>query len=198
MNWQTILHQFIKDIQQTTWLEFIAVFTGIASVWCSRLENIWVYPTGLFNTIIYVYISLKGNLFGEASVNFYYTIMNVYGWILWAKKDVHQQHVLTVQFSNAKQWLQQLLFFCDFLCDNFFHSNLFKKVVCTKRHSMGRCICQRHRLHRNVANGKEESRKLVLVDCDQHCIHSFIFCKTLCFYQRILFSIINNGFFWFG
>src|SRR5678815_5794445 len=93
MDLQTILKQFIEGMKATTWLEYIAVFSGIASVYFSRIENIWVYPVGLINTIIYIWLSVKGHLFGEASVNFYYTVMSVYGWILWAKKDTQQHHI---------------------------------------------------------------------------------------------------------
>jgi len=115
-----ICQQFINDLDHTTWYEYVAVFAGIASVWFSRIENIWVYPVGLINTIIYVYISIKGHLLGEASVNFYYTIMSIYGWILWTKKD-HQQHfVLHITLSGKKEWLQQLAFFAAFYIVIFF------------------------------------------------------------------------------
>ena len=108
-------HQFISGIQQTTLLEFIGVFGGIGSVWFSRKENILVYPVGLINTIIYIYLSIKGHLFGEATVNFYYTVMSIYGWYLWSKKDeTNQEVVLHISFSNRKEWLQQLLFFSAF------------------------------------------------------------------------------------
>ncbi len=127
MNWQTIAHEFINEIKQTTWLEYIAVFSGIASVWYSRIENILVYPVGLASTIIYVWISVKGNLFGEASVNFYYTVVSIYGWILWTKKDAHQHHIVHIKFSNAKQWLQQLLFFAFFYVAIFFILTYLKK-----------------------------------------------------------------------
>jgi nicotinamide mononucleotide transporter len=109
------LHDFSRqlflDLEQTSWLEFIAVITGILSVWFSRLENIWVYPTGLINTVIYIFLSFKYSLFGEASVNFYYTVVSIYGWILWAKKDEQQQHVLRILRSTRKEWMQQLAFF---------------------------------------------------------------------------------------
>lgn len=123
MIWQ----QFTEGIKETSWLEYVAVFTGIASVWFSRLENIWVYPTGLVNTIIYVYISLKGNLFGEASVNFYYTVVSIYGWILWAKKDAQQHHLVRIECSTAKQWLQQILFFAFFYVSIFFILTYLKR-----------------------------------------------------------------------
>src|SRR5215475_8454595 len=101
MDVQTILREFIDGMKQTTWLEYIAVFSGIASVWFSRIENIWVYPVGLVNTIIYIWISVKGNLFGEASVNFYYTVVSIYGWILWARKDEQQQHVVVITKASG-------------------------------------------------------------------------------------------------
>ena len=114
MNPSEILHQFIEGIKSTTWLEFVAVVFGIASVWFSRKENILVYPVGLINTIIYIYLSFKGSLFGEASVNFYYTIMSIYGWILWTKKDRQLKPVVVITRSNKKEWINQLLFFAAF------------------------------------------------------------------------------------
>src|SRR6266550_1666182 len=111
MSIQDIWKQFIDGMAQTGWLEYIAVFAGIASVWYSRMENILVYPVGLINTIIYIYISVKGHLLGEASVNFYYTVMSIYGWIWWARKDRQHHLVLHITSSNKKEWLQQSVFF---------------------------------------------------------------------------------------
>lgn len=98
----------------TTWLEYIAVFSGIISVWFSRKENILVYPTGLINTTFYVYLSIKGSLFGEASVNFYYTVMSIYGWIIWSRRNAQHEHIVRVSFSDKKWWRYQLLFFASF------------------------------------------------------------------------------------
>jgi nicotinamide mononucleotide transporter len=114
LNLQEILNAFITGMQQTTWLEYIAVLSGIISVWFSRKENIWVYPTGLINTIFYIYLSFKGSLFGEATVNLYYTIMSIYGWILWAKKNQQHEHVVNIMWSNKKEWIQEILFFAGF------------------------------------------------------------------------------------
>lgn len=115
MSLQEIIDQFFSGIRQTSLLEFIAVIAGVASVWFSRKEHLLVYPIGLINTIIYIYLSLKGQLFGEASVNFYYSIMSIYGWILWTKKDQQKnEFILHITHSNSKEWLQQLLFFAFF------------------------------------------------------------------------------------
>ena len=105
------MNNFIQGLLATTWLEGIAVFTGIASVWYSKKENILVYPIGLINTIIYIYISFNGKLFGEATVNLYYSIMSIYGWWIWMKKDNSSQQILSISYSTKKEWLIQLAFF---------------------------------------------------------------------------------------
>ncbi|MBC7686932.1 MAG: nicotinamide mononucleotide transporter [Aquabacterium sp.] len=122
-----IIKQFVTDIHKTGWLEYFAVFTGIASVWFSRKENIWVYPTGLISTIIYIYLSFKFGLLGEASVNFYYTVMSIYGWILWSKKDQDKNTVLHISAASKKEWVQYLLFFAAFYVAIFFALTYLKK-----------------------------------------------------------------------
>jgi nicotinamide mononucleotide transporter len=112
--------QFIEGLKSTTPLEYIAVFAGIASVWYSRKENILVYPVGLINTVIYIYLSVKGDLYGEASVNVYYTVMSIYGWIIWAKRDQQKNFVLHITYSNRKEWMYEILFFAGFYIAIYF------------------------------------------------------------------------------
>ena len=118
---------FTEGLANSSWLERVAVVAGIASVWFSRKENILVYPVGLINTIIYIWLSFKGDLIGEASVNFYYTVMSIYGWILWAKKDKEQHHIVHISFSDRKWWLYQLAFFAAFYMAIFFLLTYLKK-----------------------------------------------------------------------
>lgn len=122
-----ILTAFIKGMKETGPIEYIAVFAGIISVWYSRKENILVYPTGLINTIFYIYLSFDGGLLGEASVNMYYTVMSIYGWIIWSRKDAQQHTLLHITYSSKKEWAQQLLFFAVFFIALFFALQYLKK-----------------------------------------------------------------------
>jgi nicotinamide mononucleotide transporter len=114
-------------MKQTGWLEYIAVFAGIASVWFSRIENILVYPVGLINTIIYIYLSFQVGLWGEGSVNFYYTVVSIYGWILWAKRNQQHQHVVIIKKSSWTERVFQLSFFFFFYIVLFFALYWLKK-----------------------------------------------------------------------
>jgi nicotinamide mononucleotide transporter len=112
--------QFLKNLQESGILEYIGVVAGILSVWFSKKENILVYPVGLINTIIYVYLSFRHELIGEATVNFYYTVVSIYGWWLWTRKDRRLQPMLHVTFSDRKEWMFQLLFFAGLYLAAFF------------------------------------------------------------------------------
>ena len=107
-------------------LEIIAVISGIASVWFSSKESIWVYPIGLFNTVIYIYLSFKGDLFGEASVNLFYTIMSIYGWYNWLRRGTDHQLVVSISYSSKVDWAAQLLFFTSVFLVIYFSLSFIK------------------------------------------------------------------------
>lgn len=66
-------------------LEIIAVIFGFLSVWFSKQNKIWVFPTGMISTSIFVYLLLKWELLGDMMINGYYFIMSVYGWYIWTR-----------------------------------------------------------------------------------------------------------------
>ena len=67
-------------------LELVAILFGLLSVWYAKKNNIWVFPTGIINTAIYVYLLWKWNLLGDMMINFYYVVMSIYGWYYWTRK----------------------------------------------------------------------------------------------------------------
>ena len=127
----SFIQHFWEGLQSATALEYIAVCSGVLSVWFSKKENVWVYPVGMINTITYIYLSAKASLFGESAVNAYYTIMSLYGWWGWLKKDyTNKSYQLKITFSDRRLILYQIIFFLIlffilfsslfFLKDNFY------------------------------------------------------------------------------
>jgi nicotinamide mononucleotide transporter len=124
----SLFESIYNGLLQTTWLELIAVIAGIASVWYSRKESILVYPIGLINTTIYIYLSFKGHLLGEASVNLYYTLMSLWGWYLWTRVDPNKHNIiLQITKSNMRDWFHQILFFLAFYFSLYFSLTYLKK-----------------------------------------------------------------------
>ncbi len=110
MNLETLTIELVNGIKATTWQEFIAVFFGIISVLYSRKENILVYPTGIISTIFYTWFCFFWwNLYAEGSLNFYYTIMSIYGWYAWAKQN--DGNILPMTYNTKKDWITCSVFF---------------------------------------------------------------------------------------
>ena len=84
-------------------LEVIATIFGLLSVYFSIKKNIWVYPTGIISTVLFIYIMFVFGLLGDMLINVYYTVMSIYGWILWSKSSEDHIHV-EVKKASKNDW----------------------------------------------------------------------------------------------
>ena len=86
------------------YLELIAVFFGLSSVWYAKKDNILVFPTGLISTFIYAYLLWQWSLLGDSMINVYYFIMSIYGWYHWTRQkgDVVEFPISTVTKKEKK------------------------------------------------------------------------------------------------
>jgi nicotinamide mononucleotide transporter len=111
-----------------SFIEILAALSGIISVWFSRKASIWVYPTGLIPTVFYIWISYDAQLIGEAVVNLYYTIMSLYGWYNWLRRDEKHELIVQVSRSNRTGWMLQLSFFTSTYLVLFLSLNYLKEA----------------------------------------------------------------------
>jgi len=91
-------------------LEITAVIFGFLSVWYSKQNKIWVFPTGMISTSIFVYLLLKWGLLGDMMINGYYFAMSVYGWYIWTRK-VDATHVTPIRRTTKKEKKQSVIIF---------------------------------------------------------------------------------------
>ena len=82
-------------------LELIAVFFGLLSVWFSKNNNVLVYPTGIINTAIFVYLLIKWELLGDMIINVYYFLMSIYGWYYWTRKSHNKEYTPITKIKEA-------------------------------------------------------------------------------------------------
>ncbi len=101
--WQNLTAQYSSYDTYLIILEIIAVIFGTLSVYFSIKKNIWVYPTGIISTILFIYIMYVFGLMGDMLINVYYSVMSIYGWILWNKHSDDHIHV-EVKKANLKDW----------------------------------------------------------------------------------------------
>ncbi|WP_027384383.1 nicotinamide riboside transporter PnuC [Epilithonimonas caeni] len=100
---ETLTAQYSSYATYLIIFEVIAVIFGLLSVYFSIKKNIWVYPTGIISTVLFIYIMFVFGLLGDMLINVYYTAMSIYGWILWAKHSEDHIHV-EVKTANKDDW----------------------------------------------------------------------------------------------
>lgn len=108
MNIENIFDQIMRGAVNSTQLELVAVIFGFVSVWLAKRENIWLYPTGLINVSLFVYICGKYGLYADMGINIYYVVITIYGWVLWSKKTKSNQDVLKITKSSFSNQLIQV------------------------------------------------------------------------------------------
>ena len=109
-----LINQYKEATTLQISLEFVAFVFGILSVIFAKKENIWVYPTGLISTVITVYLLYQAKFFGDMTINFYYSIMSIYGWYKWTSKTT-EPNLLITKTSTIEKIIGFVLFLLTLL-----------------------------------------------------------------------------------
>ncbi|MBS1718783.1 MAG: nicotinamide mononucleotide transporter [Armatimonadetes bacterium] len=88
--------------------EALGVVTGVYSVWYQARENIWLFPVGLSNSLVYMLIFWKGRLLGNFSLQVFYAVTEVAGWWWWIFRG-HSRGTYRTSWMPWQQWPLWLL-----------------------------------------------------------------------------------------
>ena len=102
-------------------LECLAFGFGIISVIYAKRENILVYPTGITCTLITMYFMFSERLIGHMMVNLFYTLMSIYGWWNWSRKENDVVKVKISKFGFKDLPKASLIFFFIVFISYFLH-----------------------------------------------------------------------------
>ena len=94
--------QFIIE----NWLGILGFISGILCVWLLIRENVLTFPIGLFYAFISVLVMYEARLYADTLLNFYYVVMNGYGWYFWLKggDERRRDDYLLIEWMPVKQW----------------------------------------------------------------------------------------------
>ena len=97
------LHLFTEQIRETTFMEWAAVLLSVAEVLLAKINNIWLYPTGIAGTFIGIYVLLIAGLYAESVLSVYYIVMSAYGWYYWIKK--RDEPPVKITWTTKREWI---------------------------------------------------------------------------------------------
>lgn len=67
------------------WLEVWGFITGAVCVWLQVKENVWNWPIGITNNILYVVVFWRAGLFADTGLQIFFIIISIYGWYEWLR-----------------------------------------------------------------------------------------------------------------
>lgn len=70
-------------LQQTTWQEWLGVSFSIVQVLLARKNNSNNYLFGIAGILLSLYVMFFAKLYAEFTLNLYYLVMSIYGWLYW-------------------------------------------------------------------------------------------------------------------
>jgi nicotinamide mononucleotide transporter len=104
MSLLSVLQILYDNILASSWVEALAVITGLLSVWYAKKENILVYPTGIVSVLIYVYLCFTVKLYAEMGINAFYFGMSIYGWVKWSRKS-GEKPARPITEASKMEWI---------------------------------------------------------------------------------------------
>ena len=77
----------VKQIQETSVLEWLAVTFGVTEVLLARKNNVLLYPAGIIGILCSSFLLIDAKLYAETLLHAYYLVMSIYGWAIWKSKS---------------------------------------------------------------------------------------------------------------
>ncbi len=89
-------------ILHTTWLEWLGVTFSIFQVVLARFNNPKNYLFGIAGITLSLFVMFNSKLYAEFTLNIYYLVMSIYGWLYW--QFGQQKHEIEITITNKKEW----------------------------------------------------------------------------------------------
>src|SRR6056297_3369960 len=67
------------------WIELTAAIIGVIYLFLSIRQNIWLWFFGLLTSALYIYVFLTSKFYADMSLQVYYVVISIYGWMHWQK-----------------------------------------------------------------------------------------------------------------
>lgn len=67
------------------WTEVLGFATGAACVWLAVRQNVWTFPLGIANNVVFFALFLGAGLYADAWLQVVYLILGALGWYWWLR-----------------------------------------------------------------------------------------------------------------
>lgn len=126
-----MLDQVIKYLANN-WIEIIGAILSLIYLYLSIKQKLSLWFFGFFSSAFYIVVFYKTGFYADMSLQFYYLIISIYGWIYWTKGTQNMKHEMPVSKINLNLTIKLIVasiliyFTYYFILKNFTDSTIPK------------------------------------------------------------------------
>jgi len=87
------------------WMQIVGFATGAACVFLAARRNIWTYPLGIANNIVFLAVFVPAGLYAAAALQVVYLVLGVHGWVRWGRGVEQDKGYIARTPRRAVPWL---------------------------------------------------------------------------------------------
>jgi nicotinamide mononucleotide transporter len=87
-----------------TWTEVLGFITGGVCVWLIVRENLWNWPIGMANNVLFFVLFFQSRLYADAGLQIVYLVLAIYGWSIWLSGGDQARGKLAVTHATRLEW----------------------------------------------------------------------------------------------
>ena len=87
-----------------SWLETWGAVTGLLCVWLLARQNIWTWPIGLTNNVLFLVLFWRSKLYADAILQVVFAALGFYGWYHWVRAP-SPGAALPVRRTTPTEWM---------------------------------------------------------------------------------------------
>ena len=89
---------------QTHWIEIVGAILSLIYIFLSIKAKVSLWFFGIISSLFYIVVFYQTKFYADMSLQFYYVVISIYGWIHWkhGKSDIEE---LTTSIMTKRDWL---------------------------------------------------------------------------------------------
>ena len=90
---------------QTHWIEIVGAILSLIYLDLSIKQKVSLWFFGIISSLFYIVVFFQTKFYADMSLQFYYVVISIYGWINWKRGNAGANEELPTTQTSKRTWL---------------------------------------------------------------------------------------------
>jgi nicotinamide mononucleotide transporter len=102
-------HTLYLNYLKEHWVEIVGAILSLIYLYLSIKEKVSLWFFGIISSILYIVIFFQTKFYADMSLQFYYVIISIYGWIIWKSGEKGNKKELPATRMSKRLFLNLII-----------------------------------------------------------------------------------------